>query len=92
MGATTPGHAVDAARHEFDNRLMNNPSLPIDVKEVRLSVGDFEKTLSVESDAQQVGFVVPLKGGLQKFGSNLITGDGSETAAYYAYIEPVEKR
>ena len=92
MDATTPGHPIDAARHEFDNKLMNNPSLPIDVKEVRLNVGNFEKTVQVADDARQAEFVVPLKMGMQKFSSNLITADGSETAAYYAYIEPVEKR
>ena len=92
MGATTPGHAIDAARHEFDNRLMNSPSLPIDVKEVRLSVGETEQKKEVGSDARHVEFIVPLKKGLQKFSSNLITGDGGETAAYYAYIEKVDSR
>ena len=92
MSETTPGHSIDAARHEFDNKLMNSPSLPIDVKQVRLSVGEFEDTLPVASDARQVEFVVPLKNGMQRFSSNLVTEDGSETAAYYTYIQPARQQ
>ena len=91
MSATTPGHPVDAARHEMDNKLMNNPSRPIDVRQVRLSVGEFEKTVAVDRDARQAVFVVSLKRGLQKLSSDLIDGDGAETAAYYAYIESAEE-
>ncbi len=88
MSDSTPCHPIDRARHEFENNLMNRPSRSIDVKQVRLSVGDFEKTMQVESDARQVEFAVSLKLGLQKFSSTMITDDGRETAAYYSYIRP----
>ncbi len=88
LSATTPGHAIDQARHEMDNKLINYPSLPIDVKAVQLCIGNIEQTMLVGADASQAQFVVPLKSGLQRFSCNLVTADGRSTAAYYAYIEP----
>ncbi len=86
LSDTTLGHPIDESKHDENNKTMNLPSQAIEVAQVQLQVGDFDRTVRVAQEDQQAVFAVDLTTGLQRLKATLISDDDSETAAYYVYI------
>lgn len=64
----------------------------LNVKEARLKVGEFDKTVEVDATDQEVVFEVDLAPGEQRIQSWFMLEEGGNIAAYYIYIEPVKKQ
>ena len=79
-----PPYPMDPATHT----VTKIPCQAFNVVKARLRLGDYDQSVHVGADDQEVVFEVDLPAGEQRIQTWFMMQDGQQIAAYFTYIEP----
>jgi len=80
--AVPPGDAIDGGKPYPEG-------IPINVRKVKLKIGEIEEVRDMEADAFNAVFEMELGTGEQELKSWLIDEEGAEVGAYYIYVQKI---